>query len=225
MGGFDTRWEQNVYSAGRQLNKYPSEVIVSLVFRRFGAVPDKSSMRVLDLGCGAGNNTRFLASQGFDVSAIDGSESAVAVAKERLAEDGLVADVWVGDFRTVPYGDGVFDCVIDRGSMTHNRRADIVSTFAEVRRVLKPGGVFFSQMFTTDHRDRENGRPLGDGSYDNFTQGYFADIALTYFADADDIRDLFANGFEIESSVASLEVPMGETKPSSAVWNTIAHKL
>lgn len=225
MGGFDTRWEEQVYSAGRQLNKYPSEVIVSLVFRRFGSVADKSSMRILDLGCGAGNNTRFLASLGFRVDAIEGSESAVAVARDRLAEDGLTADVRVGDFRTLPYDDGVFDCVIDRGAVTHNRRADIVSTFAEVHRVLKPGGLFFSQMFSTDHRDRENGRSVGDGSYDSFSEGYFADIALTYFADADDIRALFANGFEIDSSVATLEIPMDEPKASSAVWNTIAHKV
>lgn len=224
MSGFDLRWETDVYSAGRQLNLYPSEIVVGLIFRLFASVPDKSSLRILDLGCGAGNNTRFLASLGCQVDAIDGSSSAVAVAKKRLAADGLSAEVVVGDFRSLPYDDARFDCVIDRGSVTHNRRADIEATFAEVQRVLKPGGVFFSQMFSTAHRDRAYGTPLGDGSYDAFTDGYFADIALTFFASEEDIVELFFDGFEILSSVQVLEIPAGKTAASSAIWNTTARK-
>ena len=45
--------------------------------------------KVLDIGCGAGTNSIFLAKNGFDVTGIDISPIAISIAKVRAKEAGL----------------------------------------------------------------------------------------------------------------------------------------
>jgi 2-polyprenyl-3-methyl-5-hydroxy-6-metoxy-1,4-benzoquinol methylase len=118
-------WEQEVYGRGRQLNRYPYHAVVSFVFRSFGNVADRSSVRLLELGCGAGNNLWFAAREGFDVAGIDGSVTAIGFAKERFAQDELRGDLRVGCFSALPWEDDSFDAVIDRGALTCVRRSVI----------------------------------------------------------------------------------------------------
>lgn len=224
--GFDTRWESAVYGAGRHLNLYPHSAVVSFVLRHFAAAPDRAVLRVLEVGCGAGNNVWFLAREGFAAAGIDGSETAVGFARSRLRDEGLEADLRTGDFQNLPWADGSFDCVIDRGSITHNRRAVIARTLDEVRRVLVPGGRFFSMIYGAGHPARLYGTPLGDGAFNDFTDGYFADIALTFFATAADLEELYAGRFALESR--DLEViedhQQSAAACSKAMWHLSCRK-
>src|SRR5262245_57036654 len=83
--GWDPVWENTVYGQGRHLNRYPHHAVVSFVFRQFGQAPDRRSVRICELGCGAGNNVWFAAREGFTVAGIDGSASAIEHARQRLA--------------------------------------------------------------------------------------------------------------------------------------------
>jgi len=217
--GFDARWESDVYGKGRMLNRYPSEEIVSFILSTFPA-NQRRSLRVLDLGCGAGNNVCFLAREGFEVVGIDGSQTAIEFARQRLADENLHAELMVRDFSTLGLDHSSFDCVIDRGALTHNRRQVIEAALDEVRRVLKPGGVFFSQMFSSAMADREFGQALGDGSYDFFSGGYFSDIGLTFFAGREDIAELFATRFD-ELQIRHTIVADGNERVESAMWNNV----
>ena len=217
--GDGSHWE-HVYDSGQQLNRYPFEVVLSFVFSRFGKVPDRSKCRILEVGCGAGNNVWFLAREGFAAAGIDGSESAVDYARERLKKDGLSADLRVGDFGKLPWEDRVFDAVIDRGAITHNRRANIEATLDEIKRVLKPGGLFLSQFFSDLDGGKPYGRDLGDGCYSDFTEGYFKDLGYTFFADRTLVDDLFGSRFEI---VSREHVTFDREKAvnRAAFWNLI----
>lgn len=96
--------------------------------------------RVLDLGCGAGRTTKVLDEVGFDVTGIDISERLVRKAADLFPD----LDVRVGDAADLDYPDETFDYVLfshgglDYAHPEHNRLAAL----AEVRRVLKPGGLF-----------------------------------------------------------------------------------
>ena len=57
----------------RSWGKYPKEELVRFIARRYYGAPDRSAVRILDLGCGYGAATWYLAREGFAVSAIDGS--------------------------------------------------------------------------------------------------------------------------------------------------------
>lgn len=59
--------------------------------------------RALDLACGTGRNTLWLAEQGWSVTAVDGSVAAVEELGRRVAKHGLVVETHVADLATGEY--------------------------------------------------------------------------------------------------------------------------
>lgn len=132
-------WESR-YAAGSALNRYPFDQVVSFMFRH-----GKPGDRVLEIGCGAGNNVWFLAREGFVAAGIDISPSAIAAAEARLAADGLEADLRVGDFHQLPWPDDDFDFVVDRSALVCSNEQK--RALVEIARVLRPHGRFLSMEF------------------------------------------------------------------------------
>jgi SAM-dependent methyltransferase len=146
--GPDPAWEQ-IFSS-REWGKYPPEHVVRFVARTFYRASRRSDVRLLEIGCGPGANVWFAAREGFSVSGIDGSASAIRGANERLSSEGLHADLRVGDFTSLPWADNTFDGVVENVSLYCNGSESIRAALAEVRRVLKPGGPFQASFFTTN---------------------------------------------------------------------------
>jgi SAM-dependent methyltransferase len=214
---FNARWETDIYAEGRQLNRYPHNTVVSHVIRYASQSTDRKKVKVLDIGCGAGNNLVFIADAGLQACGIDGSPSAIAFAQRRLQELHLFADVRVGDFATLPWPDDCFDLVIDRCALSHSRRTTIELALDEVQRTLKPGGELYSEMWSANHFEMGFGVPLGDGSCDVFSEGTFKSIGTTFFANAHDIDTLFGSRFEITAKNHILCQHMVENR-TSASW-------
>ena len=103
----------------------------------------KTGDAVLDLGCGVGGPARYLAATfGCTVAGVDLSPSFIEAATyltRRCGLDGQVA-FRVGDALDLPFDDGAFDVVfLQHVAMNIANRPAL---YAEVRRVLKPGGRF-----------------------------------------------------------------------------------
>ncbi len=75
MNSWDPVWE-DIY-ASREWGKYPPEELIRFIARTFYAVPDRKAIRILDLGCGSGAATWYVAREGFSAFGIDGSPSAI----------------------------------------------------------------------------------------------------------------------------------------------------
>lgn len=118
------------------------EQIVSLA-RRHGL----RGTRALDVGCGTGKSAEPLLGLGFDVTACDVSPSMAAIATQRL--EGR-ADVLVCDMRDVPTSLGRFDLVtcLDDAINYLTDTDDLLATFASVRRVLAPDGLYVFDVNT-----------------------------------------------------------------------------
>jgi SAM-dependent methyltransferase len=89
--------------------------------------------RLLDAGCGSGRTLDDLAGRG-QVSGVDASPEAVALARRRGHRDVRVADV-----ASLPFADATFDLVTCLDVIEHT--PDDRATLAELRRVTRPSGV------------------------------------------------------------------------------------
>ncbi|SDE97386.1 Methyltransferase domain-containing protein [Blastococcus fimeti] len=109
---------------------------------------DVAGLRVLDAGCGPGLYAEALLERGADVLGFDASAAMVELARERV---GSRAEFRVARLEEpLPYADGSFDVVLC--ALAIHYVADRRATFAEMRRVLRPGGavVLSTQHPTTD---------------------------------------------------------------------------
>ena len=97
---------------------------------------------ILDLGCGTGWTSRFLAKAGYTVSGLDISEDAVRIAREVADEEG-VEDVAYssGDYESFE-PDRAYDYVLFYDALHHAE--DEVAALKAAHRALKPGGALFA---------------------------------------------------------------------------------
>lgn len=95
---------------------------------------------VLDLGCAGGFMAEALARAGARVSGLDPAEDAVAAARAHAAAENLDIDYRVGFGEALPYDDDAFDAVVCVDVLEHVR--DLGTVLEEIRRVLRPGGLF-----------------------------------------------------------------------------------
>ena len=105
----------------------------------------------LDLGCGAGGITLHVAGRlglrsmvGFDVEA-----PVIAAARARAAGKEAVVRFVQGPPGPLPFADGSFDLVFSKDALIHV--ADKEALFAEIFRVLRPGGVFAASDWLIGH--------------------------------------------------------------------------
>jgi len=197
---FDKNWEESVYKKGRQLNLYPYDLMVSIVARKFFHLEkqERKKIKVLDLGCGAGNNAKFLAESGFDFYGIDGSESALSFCQNIFKKNNLRGNFLLGDFLNLPYNNNFFDLIIDRESLYANRYQDIEKIIRQVYEKLKPGGYFISFAFAFSHPDKKFGKKLEINTYEDFTEGSFYKTGKAHFTTVKEIVKLFSQ-FKIEN--------------------------
>ena len=105
---------------------------------------------VLELGCGTGNDAARLAGEGYSVIAVDLSGEAIGQAQARF---GSLARFLVADMtRPLPFPDGRFDAVMSNVAL-HMFPDDVTrALFAEVRRVVRPGGLFVFHVNALEDR-------------------------------------------------------------------------
>lgn len=188
---WDPVWEE-IFSS-REWGKYPPEHVVRFVARGFYSAPNRRGVRLLEIGCGPGANVWFMAREGFTVSGIDGSPSAIRQAVDRLAKEGLSADLRVGDTAALPWADDTFDGGLENVALCCNNRQAILTSLQEVRRVLKPGASFQSSFFTDRTWGYGTGKMLEPGGFDGITEGPLVGTGYYLFLDEQGVRDLFAD--------------------------------
>ena len=188
---YDPIWETDIYSQGQALNRYPFDLVVSFVYRHYPRNKACGNVKILEIGCGAGNNLWFAAREGFSVTGIDGSASAIEFACKRFAADGLKGDFHVGDFINLPFQDNSFDIVIDRAALTCSGATAARSTIQEVRRVLLPEGKFYFNPYSDRHASFSAGKPGPDGLRVDINGGTLVGIGPLYFYSKREMFDIF----------------------------------
>jgi len=140
LSGDKFSWNE-AYISGEYKNHWhysnPSQELATLLAA--GIIRKGSA---LDLGCGTGVETMFLAENGFRASGIDVSDKAIKLAKSSAKRRRLQIDFRTGTVLDLPYPDKEFVFLNDRGCL-HNLDLDEWTGYAsEVARVAKPSAYF-----------------------------------------------------------------------------------
>jgi 2-polyprenyl-3-methyl-5-hydroxy-6-metoxy-1,4-benzoquinol methylase len=113
----------------------PTRELVTLIAT--GIVPQGPS---LDLGCGGGVEVGYLATQGFDACGLDFSPTALRLAKTNAEQTGVHAEFCAGSAVELPFAEGSFALVTDRGCLHHIRDKHRKHYAREVARVTRSSG-------------------------------------------------------------------------------------
>lgn len=104
--------------------------------------------RVLEIGVGLGTDHVWLGRSGARLTGIDLTERCIGLTRRRLELEGLVSDLRVMDAERLHFPDHSFDVVYSFGVLHHVPSTE--RAFAEVRRVLRPGGAFVGALYSRE---------------------------------------------------------------------------
>jgi SAM-dependent methyltransferase len=135
--------------------------------------------RVLDVGCGTGENSLYLASRGLEVVGVDAAPTAVERARLKSAERGIAVRFELADALALDDGGRAFDAALDCGLFHTFGDTERLRFERSLSRVLAPGAVYHLLCFSDLEPDGWGPRRV--------TQG--------------EIRATFAAGWRIDSIV------------------------
>lgn len=192
---WDPIWE-TVFQ-DHEWGKYPGENLIQFTARNFYK-KERKDVSLLEIGCGPGANIWFMAREGFNVSGIDGSETAIAKAKTRLQKENLDAYLVVGDIVNLPFENQKFDGIIDNECLYANNEQNAVLILAEISRLLKSDGLFYSRSFSNEMfiGDKLHNETF---EFSNITEGPLAGKGFVRLMNEQKINSLYSKNFNIQS--------------------------
>lgn len=111
---------------------------------------------VLDLGCGSGRDSLYMLENGFDVTAIDGSEELCELASIHIGQDVLFMN-----FEEIEFVD-VFDGVWACASLVHIEKNKIKQILDKIFRSLHEEGILYFSVLEGEFEGVRNGRYFSD---------------------------------------------------------------
>jgi 2-polyprenyl-3-methyl-5-hydroxy-6-metoxy-1,4-benzoquinol methylase len=106
--------------------------------RRLGQFPIPRT-RAVEFGCGTGTNAVWLAQQGFDVTGLDISPTAIRLAEQQARAAGVAVRFLAADVTELPDLGEPFPFFFDRGCYHAVRRVNAAGFLRELDRFTAPG--------------------------------------------------------------------------------------
>ena len=103
--------------------------------------------KAIDLGSGTASNVVFLAQRGFDVTGVDFAVAAVELGQKRAAQAGVRADFIRDDLTHLRHVSGVFDLLVDYGTLDDLSAPDRDLYLQNVLPLTRPGAQFVLYCF------------------------------------------------------------------------------
>ena len=174
---------------------------------------------ILDLGCGTGNDVLRLTQHGYTVVGLDHSREALHQAATKAVSRAafLVADMAA----SLPLADACFDAVMSNVAMHFFDDMRTRALFAEVRRIVRPQGLFLFHVNALEDRPLRAKRkpPVRDLAPNYILE---ADGKTMHFFSAAYLRELLTGWGEVHLEL--IEIAARTTgEPFKCVWRGVAH--
>jgi len=107
----------------------------------------------IDLGCGIGRNALYLADQGYHVMAVDFAESALEKFRDKLEDSPQAQRISLKQMnlaKKLPFPDNSFDLATDIVTTMTLTPDELPGFEAELRRVVRPNGLFLTYVLSAD---------------------------------------------------------------------------
>ncbi len=181
--------------------------------RWLGLLKANRDAPILDLGCGAGQDTRFLVDEGFSVVAVDFSGKALEITRRRVPE---ARTIDVDLTRGLPFGDSSFGAIVASLSLHYFAWQVTVEILEDVRRCLVSDGYLLARLNST--RDAYYAAAEKTEIEDNF---YRVRGHPKRLFDRDDVTALFSPCWTIEDASERTTGRYGNEK---TLWEISARK-
>jgi cyclopropane fatty-acyl-phospholipid synthase-like methyltransferase len=160
--------------------------------------------RVLDVGCGTGENILYLAERGLTATGIDGAPTAIRKAKAKAKRRGLQVRFEVADALDLQVPEPPYDTIIDSG-LFHVFSDEERGRFRDsLGRVIRPGGTYYLMCFSDEQP--------GDWGPRRVTQA--------------EIRSVFRDGWRVNSiQPSAFDTNMGQAHAWLASISRLAESL
>jgi 2-polyprenyl-3-methyl-5-hydroxy-6-metoxy-1,4-benzoquinol methylase len=139
----ETKYWDKAYSSGEYLQNWefdhPSPELVAITASNI--IPKKG--KCLDVGCGAGSETIFLAGCGYDVTGIDFSKEALEIAKKRARSKKVKVNWIYSSVLDTGLKPHTIDFINDRGCFHLIENKNRKKYAMEMYKLLKTGGYLF----------------------------------------------------------------------------------
>lgn len=211
-------WDETWKSEdGRAIWLDPEQEVRELADRLF----ESGARKVLDLGCGVGRHAAYFASRGYETWALDGSETGVEHARKLAEKTGLSIDFEVGLMTDLPYGDAMFDYVISFNVIYHGDQKTVAKAVSEIRRTLKPGGIYQGTMLSKRNGYYGKGVEVSKDTFVYDHDGSGDEAHPHYYCDARELVELF-EGFEVSTL---RDVNHDHRRSEHWHWHLVAERL
>lgn len=198
MSSWDPVWEK-IFSEREGWGRYPPEELVRFIAHSYYAEPERSQVKILEIGCGPGGGPSwFIAREGFDYYGVDGSVTAIVKAQQYFKSERLYGNFVEVDLLNLPWIDNHFDCVVDVACLQCNSEVETSDILTEVRRVLKAGGRHFSMTLGAGSWGEGLGETIDSTTYIAVSEGPFSGMGKTRFADHGSLISLYSQFKKLE---------------------------
>jgi SAM-dependent methyltransferase len=141
---------------------------------------------VLELGCGAGQDSEVMISRGFNATPTDGTPEIAQAAEQRLGRP--VATLLFGDLDEK----GTFDGVWANACLLHVPRAELPGIIARIHTALKTGGIFYASY----KAGKNEGRDQFDRYYNYPSKTWLADLYAAFSWWSVQIEEEHGSGYD-----------------------------
>ncbi len=148
--------------------KWPNEPMLKTLFGSYSPnqVRPERGWRVLDVGCGFGNNLVPFADLGCECHGVEIDPKICSIGENLLAARGYQAKVVEGHNRRLPYPDAHFDLLLSVATIHYESiEENVLAALREFRRVTKPGGSVYIATVGPRHAIQQRAEVLGNHRY------------------------------------------------------------